>query len=182
MNDDSPKHRYLYLPIGLVLVLLILSIYFHFRANPLMKKARELRQSLAQNGANLSPQERQQKREQLRDTMRAMSPGQRQELTRDDRKRFEERMLNYVKMSQPEKTRLLDEQIDRMEQMRRNSPNTGPGPGSRTPTNRSAEDRERMRRERLDQTTPEFRSAMDQYRRDMAARRQQRGLPPLGRR
>jgi hypothetical protein len=31
---------------------------------------------------------------------------------------------------------------------------------------------------RLDATTPQFRALMDQLRKDLAARRQQRGLPP----
>ena len=44
----------------------------------------------------------------------------------------------------------------------------------------SPEERERRRKERLDRTTPEFRARMDQFRKDMNARRQQRGLPPVG--
>ena len=48
------------------------------------------------------------------------------------------------------------------------------GPGRPT----TPEDRERRRQERLDHTTPEFREMTDQYRRDMADRRKQLGLPP----
>jgi predicted RNA-binding protein with RPS1 domain len=44
----------------------------------------------------------------------------------------------------------------------------------------SPEQREQRRKERLDQTTPEFRALMDQFRKDMNQRRQQRGLAMRG--
>ena len=58
------------------------------------------------------------------------------------------------------------------------SPPAGAGqpPGQQ----RTPEDREKRRKEMLDRTTPEFRALMDQYRHDMEARRQQRGLPAVG--
>jgi hypothetical protein len=181
MSEDMGCQRYLYVPIGLVFALLVFGLYRHYRPDPLLRKARELQQALARGNTDLSQQERQEKRQQLRDTMRAMTPRQRQQMASDGRKRFEEQMLQYARKSPQDKTRYLDEQIDRMEQFRRNSPqNSSFGSGQSNLSNRSAEDRERRRRERLDQTTPEFRAAMDQFRHDLEMRRQQRGLATGG--
>lgn len=178
MSENNRSHPFLYGAIGLVLVLLIVSIFCHFLSAAAVKKARALQ--IARSDPTLSSEDRREKSEQLREVMSSMTPDQRASVMAEGRKRFEERIINYTKLSNSEKTKLLDEQIGRMQQMRRDAPNAGSNPGSRSVPSRSAEDREKRRRERLDQTTPEFRAAMDQYRRDMAARRQQRGLPPLG--
>jgi hypothetical protein len=108
----------------------------------------------------------------------------------EGRKRFQQELEKYHRMSPAEKNHYLDERIDQMEKMRqqmaqRNRSGTGgpatfgAGPGG-PGFGGSAEDRERRRKERLDQTTPEFRALMDQFRKDMNARRQQRGLSPMG--
>jgi hypothetical protein len=177
MNDENRIPKLLYGAIGLVAVLLIVGLYLHYRSNRLIRRARELQQALR---TELPPEERDQKRRQLRDTFQAMTPKQRDQAMGDGRKRFEERMANYPKMSREEKNRLLDEQIDRMERFRNNPPPNS-NFGNRPQPNRSSEERERRRREMLDRSTPEFRAAMDQFRKDLAARRQQRGLPPRGR-
>ena len=112
----------------------------------------------------------------------------------DGMRREQDRMSRYAKLSPADKRRYLDEQINRQEEMRRrmqqqpgngNRPPGGPGgpgmafgPGGRgkgPPP--SAEEKEKRRKQMLDRTTPEFRANMDQYRRDLEARRQQRGLP-----
>jgi hypothetical protein len=73
-----------------------------------------------------------------------------------------------------------------MEQRRRSrpagaAPGAPPGPAGQVRGNLSAEDRETRRKQRLDDTTPEERAQFDQLRKDLAARRAQRGLPPLAR-
>src|SRR5205814_2308924 len=104
----------------------------------------------------------------------------------EGRKRFEADLKRYSQMSAAEKTRYLDERIDQMEKMRQQfaqrNPNVtgqgpagGPGAGPRGGANLSAEERDKRRRERLNETTPEFRALMDNFRKDMASRRQQRG-------
>lgn len=151
-------------------------------------------------GKALSPEERQAKFNALREATRKLSPAQREDLGRDGMRRQEDRMASYVKMSPLDKRRYLDEQINREEEMRRrmqqqgakangNRPPGAPGgpgmasgpggPGGRgnrpPPT---AQEKENRRKQMLDRTTPQFRENMDQFRRDMDARRQQRGLPP----
>jgi hypothetical protein len=173
VNESEPKHRYLYPAIGLVMLLLAVSLFFHFRRDANLRRVRELQRSMA----SASPQDRDQARQQFRDAMQKLTPSQRQTLGEEGRQRFEQRIVNYTKLSKEEKTRYLDEQIDRTQQFQRpQNNNTFAAPPNRNQG--SSQDRERRRRERLDHTTPEFRAAMDQFRRDMEARRNQRGLPP----
>jgi len=125
--------------------------------------------------------------------MAKLSPTQRDSLAADGRQRFQQELERYARMSPAEKSRYLDQRIDETEKMRqqlaqRNPNGGGPGAagafgagpggpgGGRGGPSLSSEDRDRRRRERLDQTTPEFRALMDQFRKDMANRRQQRGL------
>jgi hypothetical protein len=44
---------------------------------------------------------------------------------------------------------------------------------------RNPDERERRRKEMLDSTTPEERAQVDQFRKDMQARRAQRGMGPV---
>src|SRR5205085_12338428 len=96
-------------------------------------------------------------------------------------------LKRYSQMSAAEKTRYLDERIDQMEKMRQQfaqrnpnaagqTPTGGAGQGPRNGANLSAEERDKRRKERLNDTTPEFRALMDNFRKDMASRRQQRGM------
>jgi len=175
----------------LLLMLLGYGSYRAVRPDPNMKRVKQLREDFAAHGKEWSPDERQAKGKQMRDAMAKLSPGQRDALAADGRKRFQQELERYHRMSPAEKNHYLDERIDQMEKMRqqiaqRNAsggPGTfgaGPGgPGGRGPGG-SAEQREQRRKERLDQTTPEFRALMDQFRKDMNARRQQRGFAPMG--
>jgi hypothetical protein len=118
-------------------------------------------------------------------------------------------MDRYFALAPAEKIRYLDERINRSEKMRKEwqqkgaatrgagakggSPGGLPGgpgggfaagagqsggPGQRTPP--TAEEREKRRKEHLDRTTPEERAQRDRFRKDMADRRKQRGLPSRG--
>jgi hypothetical protein len=146
-------------------------------------------------GKALSPEQRQAKFSALREATRNLSASQRDQLARDGMRRQADRMAGYVKMSPADKRRYLDEQINRQEEMRRrmqqqgangNRPPNAPGDpgmaggfgGRGNGSSLSAEDKEKRRRQMLDRTTPDFRENIDQFRRDMAARRQQLGLPP----
>lgn len=160
-----------------------------------LAKARGLRDELfSEAGQALTPEERQSKFSQLRTVTREMSDAQRRELSKDMLRRREDVLRKYAELSPAEKKQRLDKDLDRQEERRRqqaqNPPGTtngGPrgaggfgGPGGPRPGRPSTpEDRERRRQLRLDATTPEFRELTDQYRRDMAARRQERGLPPI---
>jgi hypothetical protein len=147
-------------------------------------------------GKALSPEQRQAQFAALREATRNLSSAQRQELAADGMRREQDRLAHYVKMSPQEKRKYLDDQINRQEEMRRRmqqqqangarpggrgmafgpgGPGGPGGRGNRPPP--SAEEKEKRRKQMLDRTTPEFRAHTDQYRRDLEARRQQRGLP-----
>ena len=122
-------------------------------------------------------------------------------LAAEGQQRFQQELERYHKMSQAEKVRHLDERINQQEEMRRRFAQQNPqgggqrpggggpgtfasgqgGPGGRSGQPTTPEEREKRRKERIDRTTPEFRALMDQYRKDMNARRQQRGLTVSGR-
>jgi hypothetical protein len=190
MSEPTRKRRWYRLGALLLLLLLGYGSYRAVRPDPNMKRVKQLREDFAAHGKEWSPDERQAKGKQMRDAMAKLSPGQRDTLAAEGRKRFQQQLERYHRMGPAEKTHYLDERIDQMERMRqqmaqRNRGGTGgpgtfgAGPGG-PGFGGSAEDRERRRKERLDQTTPEFRALMDQFRKDMNARRQQRGMPTMG--
>jgi uncharacterized membrane protein YgcG len=211
---DQPTKRRRRWPLALLLLLLCGATYGGyrlFRTDPAVKRVRELRKELAA-GANLPPEQRREKSRQLREALEKLPPDKREamrrEMAEDGRKRFEAQLKTYAKLSPTEKTRYLDEQIDRFEQFRSQrqqqqgqggsssagggsgtggggafgfgprgggpNGNAQGGPGN---SQRSPEERERRRKQMLDDTTPEFRALRDQFFKDMQARRQQRGMP-----
>jgi hypothetical protein len=169
------------------------------RPDPHLKKVRQLQAEFASAQAReWTPDERREKGREMRSAMEHLSPAQRDELFAEGQTRFEEQLRRYAQMTSAEKTRHLDEQIDHSERMRQqfaqrrasgqgqrpggggsqvlgSAPRGGSGgQGQRTS---SPEEREKRRKARLDRTTPEFRALMDMYRKDMEARRKQRGIP-----
>jgi exonuclease VII large subunit len=201
MTTPNRKRRWLRLAALLLLLLLGYGTYRAVRPDPNLKKVKQLREEFTAHAKEWTADQRQEKGKQMRDAMTKLSPAQRDAMAAEGRQRFQQELERYAKMSAADKRRYLDERIDQSERMRqqfaRQNPNgTGPrpggggpgtfaagpggsgGPGGRPAT--SPEERERRRKERLDQTTPEFRALMDQFRKDMNARRQQRGLPPNG--
>ena len=174
---------------GLTVLVLLLAfgLYRAIRPDPNVKKVKQLREEFAAQGKNWTPEQRQEKGREMRTAMAKLSPTQREALAAEGRQRFEEQLRRYAQMTPAEKVRHLDEQIKRGEQMRQQFAAQRPqgaganafGAGPRGPS-QSAEERERRRKERLNNTTPEFRALMDQYRKDMTARRQQLGLPAMG--
>jgi hypothetical protein len=95
-------------------------------------------------------------------------------------------MQNYFKLPRQQQIALLDEDINRMDRMRQQAGNQfGPGGFGNPPQggrgSASAEDRDRRRRDRLDQTTPEDRAMFAEYFAQLRARRQQRGFMGNGR-
>ncbi len=180
---------------ALLAILLLLALgyagYRAFGTDADLERVKELRQELS--AKDLTPEQRRAAAQRLRDALGKLSPEQRRaagrEMAQERNKRMAERLQEYARMSPREKTRHLDEQIKRMEDMRRQmqarqgtgsspsqfGPGQGPGGGNRpAPT---AAEREQWRKQRLDDTTPEFRAQLDQYRKDIQARRQQLGLP-----
>jgi hypothetical protein len=184
MSQNRRKRRWALL----VLLLLFGVVYASYRAfgtDPAVAKVKELRQELS--AKDLTQEQRRELFQRLREAMGELTPEQRHAMAKERQNRFAEQMQQYYRMSPEEKTRYLDEQIRRSEERRRQaqaaqaSGSAAPGgdPGQ-TRTDRpapSAEERDLRRKQRLDDTTPEFRAQLDQYRKDMQARRQQLGLP-----
>jgi curved DNA-binding protein CbpA len=196
MSQSKRKRRWILLAL-LLLIGVSYGSYRAFGTNPELERVKEIRQELASK--DLTPEQRREAFRRLREAMEKLSAEQRRAMAAEGRKRFEEQLKQYAQMSAQEKVRYLDEQIKRSEERRRKQAEAGQGAGgarggpSSTPAGAngasdpdrpapSAADRELRRKERLDETTPEFRAGMDQYRKDMAARRAQLGLPPSTRR
>ena len=181
----KPTRKQVLTAAAVLAALLIALGVWHFRADAQVAKVKALQQELARGAANkLDPAERRRKWEELNRAQRALSPAQRQQVFAEFRKQRRAELDRYSRMSKADKTRWLDQQIDRMEQRRRARPAGGaaggpPGQAGLGRGNLSAEDRETRRKQRLDDTTPEERAQLDQLRKDLAARRAQRGLPPL---
>jgi hypothetical protein len=179
----------------LLLLPLILLFLWWLWPDGRLARARDLQNELfSDSGQGLSPEDRRSKFQELRNVTRGMSDSQRRELSKEMLKRREDDLRRYTQLPPAEKKQKLDKDIDRQERMRQRTQNNqnggrpggfgggpgGGGPGGAGGSGRPAtpQDRENRRKERLDQTTPDFRELMDQYRRDLAARRAERGLPP----
>ncbi len=198
---ESPRRRHRWLVAAIALLALLIGVggYRAVRPRGDLAKVQKLRQELfSQAARSLSPEERRARAEQLRRESAKLSPDQRAELFAAGQKRMKERLDRYFAMSPRERQQFLDQEIDRMEQMRRERANanagtgtpaafgTGPRPGGSGGRPRSPEEIEHRRKERLDRTTPEQRATMDQMRarmtrfhQDLNQRRAQRGMPPM---
>jgi hypothetical protein len=205
MTERIRKSRWLVLLVLLVFVSGTYGTYRLIRTDPKLKKVRDLRAAMsAANRDETTPDERQEKRRQLREAMEKLSDQQRNqlrdEMAKERIRRQEADLKHYASMSEQEKTQILDDRIQRSEEVRRRREQAqqqgltaGPADGGRvsarpsnapntstTDANRPAptpEDREAWRKLRLDATTPEFRAMRDNYFADLRARRQQLGLP-----
>lgn len=171
--------------------------------NPHMAKVAELRDFLAsEEGKALSREERRDKRQEMGAALEQLTPEQRDQLFPDRaerRKQMEERLKKFFDLKTPEeKNAHLDEDIQRMEEMRQRfeqmraqnaqnaPPPGGPPPGADAGQGggpgfqgRSRDPDQRFR-QRLDNSTPEQRAMRTAYREAMIQRRQQLGLPPMG--
>jgi hypothetical protein len=181
-------HKRRWVRVAGVLLMLVAAygLYRAVRPDPNLKKVRQLQAEMAK-ARDLTPEQRREKGREMRQAMSQLSTGQRQTLFAEGQKRFEEQLRKYAEMTPADKTRHLDEQIKRSEQMRQQFAQRNPAGQRPQGTNQngqrsgqSAEEREKRRKDRLNNTSPEFRALMDQYRKDMASRRQQWGLPAGG--
>ena len=198
MSEPNRKRRWYRLAALLLLLLIGYGTYRAVRPDPNLKKVKQLQQEFATRAKEWTPEQRREKGREMRQAMEKLSPAQRDALGAERQKQFEDQLRQYAQMSAADKARHLDEQINRSERMRQQMttrtatgggprPAGGPGAfgagpgGSGGPRGTmSAEERDKRRKERLDRTSPEFRALMDQYRKDMNARRQQRGLSTRG--
>jgi hypothetical protein len=185
---ELPRRRRRY---WLLALLLLLLFGWWLWPDGRLARAKELQSELFAEDSTLSPEDRRAKFEEFRTVTRGMSDSQRRELGREMQRRREDDLRRYTHLSPAEKKQRLDRDINRQEQMRQrmqNNPGGGGGPGGGPPRGgfggpgggrpNTPESRERGRQQYLDHTTPEYRELRDQYRRDLDARRKERGLPP----
>jgi hypothetical protein len=171
----------------LVAVLLLLGVVQRFRAQAQVERVRRLSSRLTgEDGRKLSEEERREAWRRVREEVGRLSPKQRSALREDRRKASRERLARFFKMSPAEKQSYLDQQIDSMEQLRKRwqsqGGRRGNGPGGPPGGGRSLspEERDRRRKDRLDQTTPEERAQRAEFFKALSLRRQQRGLGGWG--
>lgn len=200
---ESPPRRGRWLA-ALAFLLLVGLVLGAFRPSPL-DRVKQLQTELASADLKaLPPDQRKAKFEELRTAVKGLSDDQRWELAAPMREKQKAEMDRYFALGPKEKTAYLDERINKMEEMKKvfekkgggfgGPPGGGFGPrpgsggpppgvagppgGKGPPTGPQADDR---RKQMLDRTTPEERAQKDAFRKDLEARRKQRGLPPGGR-
>jgi hypothetical protein len=204
--DDQQKRRRWILLLALLLLLLLAGSLTTWAAWPDGKVAhvKELRTELfSEKGREMAPEERQKKWEELRNTMKQMTPAQRRQLNAEARKRRNAELSRYFAMSPTDKIHYLDERIARDEQRRQAwqarqaqgnggngaTPRRGQAEGSGQPGDPSAggetsanktQLRDQRRMDRLDDTTPAERAQNTLYVKEMNDRRIQLGLPVRG--
>jgi hypothetical protein len=203
----NPKRRWRRRLALLLLLLGVGGLVWAVRPNSHMARAQSLQKQLfGPAGKALSPEERKARFAEYREHVKNLTDDQKWELSAPMRERQKAEMDRYFAMSPAEKTRHLDEHIDRSEKMRKEwqkkassskggqakggkakngqaKNGFGPGGSKASPAKggrppRSPEEIERRRKQHLDRTTPEERAQRDRFRKDLADRRKQRGLPP----
>jgi hypothetical protein len=145
---------------------------FRDRDDPQVLKVKQLKSELfSETSQELSPDGRDRLRERLREEAEKLPAEKREELFQSAREEFRERIHQRIQqvLALPEhkRTALLDEDIDRMEQMRqqwdqRRGQNSNQaaasGQGGRGPRDWTPERRDARRRHFLDNTTPRERA------------------------
>lgn len=163
--------------------------------DPQVARVVELQEKLF-SGDQLPSEDRRKAFDELRQEVENLSPEQRGQLEQRMRdnpppfvRQMQKNVVAYFDMSPEERRAALDKQIDEMERMRkefekRRGQGGGPG-GPRTGPpggfggNMSAAQRNEMRKRMLDNTSPQQRAMFDEYFRDIIERRKERGLPPF---
>src|ERR687887_1778159 len=75
--------------LAVLVLLLAFGLYRVIRPDPNLKKVKQLREEFAAQGKNWTPDQRQEKGQEMRAAMSKLSTGQREALMADGRKRFE---------------------------------------------------------------------------------------------
>jgi hypothetical protein len=155
-------------------------------------KAKALQKELfSPEARNLSPEQRKQKWQELREVQKQLSPEQKKELGAEMRKKRQADMGRYFAMSPKDKEKHLDAIINKQEQMKKAWQGKGGlgkgGPGKAPaglvqggPRDKSPKGRDDRRQKFLDSSTPAERAQVHQFMKDLKDRRAKRGLPAFG--
>jgi hypothetical protein len=174
---NPPKTRKRRALIALILLLGGWWAYDRLTADDRPARARELRAQLSGSAArNLPPEKRRELWKELGATMKQLTPTERLGLAKEREKEFEKRLAAYFRLSRPQQIAYLDRQINEMEARRKEWERAakakgtalkGGPPGKGTFGPKDPEARERARKLRLDQSTPEGRAQRAEYLRQL---------------
>ncbi len=176
------------------ITLFVVVAWFAWPSGDLERVKAMRRELFREESKKLPPEERSAKWKELRAATERLSAAQQNELAKEGMQRFQAELSNYAKLAPKEQTRYLDQQIDKMEAGRKkmnqakgksdapgaSQQNGGANQKKKDGKSLSGEERERFRKQRLDNSTPEFRALTDRYRKDMQKRLQQRGIQSTG--
>ena len=167
---------------------------WHFRRDPQQAKVQELtrqyRELTSETSRQLPPEERRTAWQAFGQEVQKLTPHQRQILFAERIKERQEAMKTYASLTKEDQIAWLDREINRRQEARQrreqssiNRPaNANESAATSSPqASASAAYRMLMRKLFLDDTTPEYRAQRAEYQKQMNERRQQRGLPPVGR-
>jgi uncharacterized membrane protein len=178
-----------------VLLFLLMWWALSYGGDGQLAKVQDLRNQLRGDaGKKLAPEQRRDLWKQLNDEMKQLSPEQRRTLAKQQNRAMTEKFKKFFSQSKSQQLAQLDADINRMEAARKKWEQNkksgssgfggnGPGGAGKGPAGGKSLDpqqREHMRKERLEQTTPELRAMTSEYFRMLKDRREQRGLPPSG--
>jgi hypothetical protein len=172
---------------AVVVLLIAAGTVWAFWPDGRLAKAKTLQKELfSPEARNLSPEQRKQKWQELRDVRKQLSPGQKEALGAEMRKKRQADMARYFSMSPKEKEKHLDAIINKQEQMKKAWQGKG-GPGKAPaglaqggPRDKSPKGRDDRRQRFLDNSTPAERAQVNQFMKDLKDRRAKRGLPAFG--
>src|SRR5262245_58376880 len=183
------KHKRL---TGTVAALSLLILFFwalqSFGGDAQMARVQELKKQLSgEQAKKLAPEQRRDLWKKFNEEVKQLSPAQRRTLAKEREQAMAGKLKNFFALSKAQQRSQLDRDIDRMEAARKkgdqkgfgtNGPSgAGGGPGGKG-KGLDAQQREHLRKERLEQTSPEFRAMSGEYFRLLRERREQRGVPP----
>lgn len=199
-----------WMPIGVLTLLLVAGAAIWASRSgeaPEVTEMKQLANQIMDTDANASDEERQKTGERMRELRENMTQEQRREVGNVFRERMFQRTREFAALPEEERNAFLDEDIDRMEQMRQRFRDRGDrggrggGPGAEggrggqrgggegrggegrggrgDRANMTEEERDSRRRQRTDSISPEDKAYMGEYFKAIAARREERGMEPM---
>ena len=164
--------------------------------DPQVAKVVELQKQLFSEDSQVPREERRKAFGELRQEIEKLSPEQRDQMRRDNpppfMRRMQDNIVAYFDLPEDQRTAALDEQIDEMEERRKGGERRraergeggerggrGMGRPGGSGRNMDASQRNQRRKRMLDNTSPQQRAMFGEYFKQLAQRRQARGLPPM---
>jgi hypothetical protein len=161
-------------------------------------KVVELQEKLFGEERQIPPEERRKAFEELRTEADKLTPEQRGQMMRDHPPPFmremQQNIVAFFDLSEDQRKAELDKRIDEMEQRRREWEKRraergagnggglggrGGGPPGGFGRTTDPKQRNQMRKQMLDNTSPQQRAMFSEYLKQLEQRRKERGLPPM---